>query len=125
MKPEKTASVLIVDDEFLIQELWALVVEDMGLDVCGRAATADDAIQLARAHRPAVVLMDMRLEGEKDGVDAAVAIRSATDSKVIFVTGSHEEKTISRIRTSQPAAILFKPVSDRQIRLVIEAALRE
>jgi DNA-binding NarL/FixJ family response regulator len=125
MEPIKKASVLIVDDEFLIQELWTIVVEDMGLDVCGRAATADDAIELARRHRPSVVLMDMRLDGEKDGVDAAVAIQSAMASKVIFVTGSHEEKTILRIKTSRPAAILFKPVSDRQIRQVIEAALRE
>jgi len=125
MKPKQTASVLIVDDEFLIQELWSMVVEDMGMLVCGRASTAEQAIQLAKEHRPSVILMDLRLDGVKDGVDAALAIKSSFDAKVIFVTGSQEPKAISRIETSSPTSILFKPVADYKLRVAIESALRE
>ena len=66
--------VLVVDDEFLIAMGFRTQVEDMGLAVCGTAATAEEAVLQAQTHRPAVVLMDMRLWGKRDGVDAAIAI---------------------------------------------------
>jgi DNA-binding NarL/FixJ family response regulator len=116
-------TVLVVDDEFLIAEGLCMQVEDMGMRVCATAATADEAVALTRQHRPAVVLMDMRLRGEKDGVDAALAIHQDVGSKVIFITGSREQATIERISLDHPAGVLFKPVSDRQLRTAIETAL--
>jgi len=116
-------TVLVVDDEFLIAQGLSMQVEDMGLPVCGTAATADDAVSLAQRHRPAVVLMDMRLLGDKDGVDAALAIYETVGSKVIFVTGSREPATIARINLDHPAGVLFKPVSDQQLQTAIRAAL--
>lgn len=116
-------SVLIVDDEFLIAQGLRLQVEDMGLEVCATAASADEAVQLSQLHRPAVVLMDMRLQGEKDGVDAAMAIHALVGSKMIFVTGSREPSTMARIQLDHPLAILFKPVSDRRLREAVEGAL--
>lgn len=115
---------LVVDDEPLIANLWRLNLEVMGLDVCGIAATADAAVALAQAHRPAVVLMDVRLRGAKDGVDAAIAIAASVGSKVIFVTGSKEPETIARIQLGKPTAVLFKPVSDRQLQTAVENALK-
>ncbi len=115
--------VLIVDDEFLIQELLSVLVEQMGLTVCGKAETAERAIELAREHRPSLVLMDMRLDGRRDGVDAALEIRELGGSKIIFITGSRDPKTLSRIQTSHPEAILFKPFADRQLRNAVELAL--
>lgn len=118
-------SVLVVDDEFLVAEGLCIQVEEMGHSVCGTAATADEAIHLAQAHRPSVVLMDMRLQGEKDGVDAALAIYSTVQAKVIFVTGSREQSTIDRISLDHPAGLLFKPVSTYQLRTAIEHAIAE
>jgi DNA-binding NarL/FixJ family response regulator len=115
--------VLVVDDEFLIAEGLCLQVEDMDMAVCGTATTADEAVALAMMHRPEVVLMDMRLRGEKDGVDAALAIHAEVGSKVIFITGSREQSTIERIHEDHPAGVLFKPVSDRQLRMAIATAL--
>ena len=116
-------TILVVDDEFLIAQGLCLQVEDMGLTVCGMAATADEAIALAHQHKPAVVLMDMRLQGDKDGVDASLDIHNSVGSKVIFITGSREPATIERINLDHPAGVLFKPVSDRQLRTAIETAL--
>ena len=115
-------TVLVVDDEFLIAEGLRLQVEDMGLEVCATAASADEAIALAQAHRPMIVLMDMRLQGDKDGVDAALAIHDTIGAKVIFVTGSREPSTMARIQLDHPSAVLFKPVADHQLRAAIEAA---
>ncbi len=117
-------SVLVVDDEFLIAMGFRTQVEDMGLAVCGTAATAEDAIIQAQTHRPALVLMDMRLWGKRDGVDAAIAIHNTVGSKVIFITGSREPATIERINQDHPFALLFKPVSSRQLRSAITDAMR-
>ena len=117
-------SVLVVDDEFIIAELWTIHVENMGLEVCGTAATADAAVALAREHRPAIVLMDMRLRGEKDGVDAALEIHASVGSKVIFITGSNEPRTRERIQQDHPEAVLIKPVTERQLRAATADALR-
>jgi DNA-binding NarL/FixJ family response regulator len=109
-------SILIVDDEFFIAQMLTYYVEDMGRTVCGTAATADEAIVLAQEHRPAIVLMGMRLRGAKDGVDAALAIHETVGSKVIFITGSSEPATVSRIALDHPCAVLFKPVAEQQVR---------
>lgn len=116
-------AVLIVEDEHLIALGLAARIEDMGLDVCGTADTADDAVAQARLHRPAVILMDMRLRGAKDGVDAAQAIYESVGSKIIFVTGSREQKTIDRIGLDHPFAILFKPVSDGALEVKVGEAM--
>lgn len=115
--------VLVVDDEYLIAQGLCLQLEDMGLNVCGTAATAETAVALARAHRPSVVLMDVRLRGQGDGVDAAIAIHFAVGSKVIFITGSREPATVDRIKLDHPSAVLFKPLFGRQLQSAIEAAM--
>lgn len=120
---ELNRSVLVVDDEAVIAELWCIHMDTMGLEVCGVAATADDAVRLAETHRPAVVLMDMRLRGAKDGVDAALAIHASVGSKVIFITGSQEPDTMARIQLDHPTAVLIKPVSDRLLQSTVSAAL--
>ena len=122
-EPLQKSVVLIVDDEFLIAEGLCMQVEDMAMAVCGTATTADEALALAMMHRPEVVLMDIRLRGEKDGVDAAQEIHRTVGSKVIFITGSREQATIDRIQLDHPAGVLFKPISDRQLKTAIEVAL--
>lgn len=121
---ELNRSVLVVDDEAIIAELWCMQMQMMDLEVCGVAATADDAVTLAEAHRPAVVLMDMRLRGTKDGVDAALAIHASVGSKMIFITGSQEPDTLARIQLDHPTAVLIKPVSDGLLESTVSAALR-
>jgi DNA-binding NarL/FixJ family response regulator len=115
--------ILVVEDEFLIAQGLCLQIEDMGLAVCGTAASADEAVALAQEFRPALVLMDMRLQGDKDGVDAALEIHYRVGSRVIFITGSREPATMARIQTDHPSAVLFKPISDAQLSLAIHSAL--
>ncbi len=114
----------MVDDEVLIADLWCMILTDMGVNVCGIAPSAAIAIALAERHRPKVILMDFRLKGVKDGVDAALTIGASLKSRIIFITGSSEPSTISRIGLCQPAAILFKPVSERQLQSAVHEALR-
>lgn len=117
--------ILIVEDEELIAMAFKFQIEDIGYSVCATAATAEDAIALAIANRPKVILMDMRLRGEKDGVDAALAIHGRIGSRVIFVTGSKEPSTVERIKSDHPWAILFKPISYRQFETTLRKAMTD
>jgi len=117
-------AVLIVEDEPLIAMGLSAQIEDMGVEVCATADTADGAVAQARMHRPAIILMDVRLRGEKDGIDAAQVIHDSVGSKIIFITGSREQRTIDRIRQDHPFATLFKPVSDRQLQATVKEAMQ-
>ena len=115
--------VLIVEDEFLIADMFETQIEAMGIAVCGIAGTADQAIALAREHHPALVLMDVRLKGDKDGVDAAIAIHDTVGSKIIFITGSREPANIQRMKLDHSIAVLFKPIYGRVLQRAVESAL--
>jgi DNA-binding NarL/FixJ family response regulator len=121
--PKTKPKVLIVDDEFIIANSLSLQAEELGLEVCGSAATAQEAIDLAHMHRPDVVLMDVRLRGPQDGVDAAIAIHEQVGAKVIFITGSREPATMARIELDHPSGVLFKPIYGQQLRTAVDAAL--
>lgn len=114
---------LVVDDEAILLDLWCPHMEIIGVPVCGTASSADAAIAMAIEHRPAVVLMDVRLRGDKDGVDAALVIRETVGSEVVFVTGSKDPEAMARMRLAHPAAVLFKPASDRQLYAAVRDAM--
>lgn len=116
-------SILVVEDEFIIANSLSLQIEEMGYSVCGVAATAREAVELAQAHQPDVVLMDVRLKGGQDGVDAAIAIHETTGAKVIFITGSREPATMARIELDHATAVLFKPIYGHQLRAAVDSAL--
>lgn len=110
---------LIVEDEFLIAEGLRIQLEDLDIDVCGVADTAEEACRLAREYRPDVILMDVRLRDDDDGIEAASEIRRELGSRIIFLTGSREQATIDRIAGQQPEATLFKPVTSHQLRRIL------
>lgn len=105
--------VLIVEDQFLASEFLRIWSEAFGFEVCGVATTADSAVKLAKEHKPTHVLMDVRLDGEKDGVDAAMAIHPAIDTRIIYCTGSSEPSTVTRIQQDHPFDVLFKPIDPK------------
>ncbi|UEM03750.1 response regulator [Skermanella rosea] len=115
--------VLVVDDEHLIALSLTLTLQSMGLRVCGTAATAAKAVELAQTHRPSLILMDVRLKGKTDGVDAAIEIHRHRPTPVIFITGSREPETVERIHRDHPAALLFKPILPGNLREEVDRVL--
>lgn len=113
-------SVLIVEDEALLALMMEEDLTARGFPVVGTAATAEEAVSLALGERPAVILMDVRLRGRRDGIDAALEIyRSHPEIRVVFVTGSQERRTVDRIHEDHPAEVLFKPVAPADIAATI------
>jgi two-component system, response regulator PdtaR len=118
---EPKGKVLIVEDQFLASEFLRIWTEAYGFEVCAVATTAHEAIEFARQHKPTHVLMDVRLNGDGDGVDAAMQVQKLIDTRIIYCTGSSEASTVARINMDHPFEILFKPIDSQ---LLGEALLR-
>lgn len=113
--------VLIVEDEALIAWTLSTMIEDLGMAVAGMAATADDALAQAEALKPDLILMDIRLKGEKSGITACRLIRERSNVPVILVTGHGDPTSVRLAEEAGPAAILLKPVRAQHL----EAAIRK
>lgn len=121
--PEMTAAlrVLIVEDEVMIALGLESQIEDFGFEVCGVAASGEEAVQLAAQDRPDLILMDINLAGEMDGVEAARQIRDERDVRIVFVTAYGGGAMLERVRAAVPdATILTKPVDERDLLDAIE-----
>jgi two-component system, response regulator PdtaR len=116
--------VLIVEDMFLNSEFLRVWVEALGHEVCGVAVSVDTAHALAGTHRPDVILMDLLLEGDGDGVDAAMEIRRTQSPPIIFITACSEAKSIARILAADPFRVLPKPVAPQELFDALRAAGR-
>lgn len=120
---QRAGCVVVVEDEFLIADLLAAMVEEIGMTVCGMATTSEEALALVSAHPAALVLLDVRIRGRLDGVETARRIRATTGVPIIFVTGSREPQTLERMAEVQGAGVLFKPISSTQLRRAVDRAL--
>lgn len=118
--PKTQRTVIVVEDDFLIATYLEDICESFGLRVVGMADNADCAVTLIRENKPDFVLMDFRLKGERDGVDAIVEARRSTPKlKVIYLTGSSEPSTIRRIESTEPHCVLIKPISETPLRMAL------
>ena len=111
--------ILIVEDDALIALDLQQTVEELGGAVVGRASRADDAIGLAAKHRPDVVLMDIRLAGGSDGIEAAHGIRRLQQIPIIFVTGNTDPATRERVLEISDVSLLNKPVDHLQLGAIL------
>jgi CheY-like chemotaxis protein len=107
--------ILIVEDEAVASMLLKKQLERLGYVVGGTAARGDEAIDCARHQDFDLVLMDIRLAGEMDGIQAAQGIRMIKKIPVIFLTGYQDEDILARALTVNPAAYLVKPVKTEQL----------
>ena len=115
-------SILIVDDEVIIARDLETRLEAMGYEVAGIASSGSEAIRLATDLRPSLVLMDIVLKGEIDGIAAAAEIRRRCGIPVIYVTAYADAKTLERAKVTEPFAYLVKPFSERELNANIEMA---
>jgi len=106
---------LIVEDETMIALSLEADMRELGFDTCDLAADGQEAFSHATSNQPDVVLMDVNLEGGREGIEAAKRLREACDVPIVFVTGCHDRDTVARIHKVVPGApVLGKPVwSDR------------
>ncbi len=115
--------ILVVEDETVVARDLQTRLARLGYTVVDTTARGDSAIVLAEQHNPDLVLMDIRLQGEIDGITAADVIRSRYHLPVVYLTAHADELTIDRARATEPFGYILKPFDERELRIVIEMAL--
>jgi signal transduction histidine kinase len=121
--PAAGARVLVVEDEHLVALDIQLRLTRMGY-VPVVAFTGAEALARAADEPFDLVLMDIRLKGAMDGIEAATAIRAAHDVPVIYLTAYADNPTVERARLTEPYGYLLKPFQDRELKATIQIALQ-
>ena len=116
--------VLIVEDDAIIAMYIQLKLEDMGYKVVAKARNGEEAISHANEHNPELIIMDVILEGEMDGIEAVEKILETLDIPVIYLTASSDEATIKRLMKTEPHGFIIKPFDDRILQSAIHIAIQ-
>lgn len=115
-------SVLIVEDERITAKLLSKQVQDCGFDVLAISSNGESAIDIASQDNPDLVLMDITLEGEIDGIEAAKIIFEKSATPVVFITSSNDDATIKRATETNPYGYCIKPIDKNELKSVMELA---
>ena len=116
-------SIMVVEDESVVALHISEMLNRMGYNVTATADSGEDAIKKAEEIRPDIVLMDIVLKGEMDGIEAAGQIHSRFNIPVIFLTAYGDEQTLERAKITEPYGYVLKPFKERELRIAIEIAL--
>jgi len=115
--------VLVVEDDPIVAADLKHKLRDFGYEVCAKAVTGEEAIEAAKEHRPAVVLMDITLEGKMDGVDAAEEIRKTLALPVVYLTAHSDQTTVERAKLTLPYGYVLKPIREIELKIALEMAI--
>ena len=111
-----STKILIVEDDMIIQLFLNKVLTDAGFDVVGEARNSSEAIELASTLRPDLILMDIGLDGDVDGVGTAEEINKLMSVPIVFMTGNSDQATLERARKTNPKDFIFKPIDEDRLK---------
>ena len=115
--------ILIVDDEWLTRLEIEEMLTDLGYDVAGQAETGAEAVAMARELNPDLILMDVEMPGEINGIDAARVIKAELGTPIVFVSGYGDPEHIEAAKEIAPFGYVMKPFDEREIHAFVEIAL--
>lgn len=115
--------VLVVEDEYILAINLQESLEGLGYRVVDIVDSATEAIEKANELRPNLILMDIRLQGEMDGIQAAEEIWRKLQIPVIYLTGLSDKNTVERATLTSPFGYILKPVSEQELYVAIQTAL--
>jgi diguanylate cyclase (GGDEF)-like protein len=119
----RAVQVLIVEDEGLVAKDISRALVRLGYNVVGRVPSGEEAAHQATLLKPDLILMDVHLRGELDGIGAAKLIRHGIDVPVVFLTAFSDKETLDRAMSAQPFGYVVKPFQQVELRCAIEIAL--
>ncbi|MGK4567487.1 response regulator [Flavobacterium sp. 3HN19-14] len=114
--------ILVVEDELIIAEDMCNVLSNMGYGVVGNAMDYEEAIAFLDAEKPDLILLDVNLNGKKDGIDLAEIINQNYEVPFIFTTSYSDAVTLERAKKTNPINYLVKPFKKEQLFTAIEMA---
>ncbi len=117
------ARILLVDNEAAVLKPLKKFLTEIEHEVVGTATSGDESIAMAKSHKPDLVLMDISLPGEIDGIEAADIIKEELKIPSIFITGHARRDYVDRATLVEPLGFILKPFKMSEVRAAIEVAL--
>lgn len=114
--------ILIVEDEMLIAANIAMQLESIGYEVVGIVPRGIEAVNSAKLDKPDLVLMDINLKGEMDGIETAIAMQKLAKMPIIYLTANSDEAHFNRAKATNPYAFISKPFKKLDLQHAIELA---
>lgn len=121
--PKEQYKIQIVEDEEDVAEILQKLITSIGHVVVNSSPTGKDAIFYAGEMHPDLVLMDIELSGETDGIETAIQLKSLHNIPIVFVTGAFDNQTIERAKQAEPMGYIIKPVDIQELKVTIEFAI--
>jgi DNA-binding NarL/FixJ family response regulator len=125
MRATGSPCILLVEDDFLVGMEVEAGLEGAGYEVAGIATTAEEAVELAAARRPALVVMDIRLASERDGIDAALEIFRTLGIRSLFASAHVDAQVRARAEAARPLGWVAKPYRVETLLAAVVEALNE
>lgn len=122
---QRDGKVLIIEDDLLVALDMEATLSEAGLCVVGRAVSADEAASIARSTKPDVVVMDIRLTGARDGVDAALQLYRDFGLRCVFATAHQDKATRMRAEPAKPFGWVAKPYLPNTLVYAVRQALTQ
>ncbi len=116
--------IIIVEDDLILSLLLEKQIQRMGYKVAAKVNNGEEAVEKIRGENPDLVLMDIKLVGEMDGVEAIDHVRKFSDVPVLYLTGNSDDITKKRAKATNPVAYMVKPVDMSLLKLTIQNVLR-
>jgi two-component system, response regulator PdtaR len=117
--------ILLVEDDDVIARVAEWRLKNLGYTFCGRATTGAEAMELVVNEKPDLVLMDINIKGNIDGIETAKMIKNGFNIPVVYVTSHSDGPTLERAKATRPDGFIVKPFEDQDLRVAIELALRK
>lgn len=117
-------TILIVEDNPVIADLISWRLSEMGYLVAGTAEDSIEALSQIEQHKPALVLMDINLPGDKDGIDTATEIIDRYNIPIVYISSILDAPIMERAKKTKPRGYIVKPFTDNQLRATVEMALQ-
>ena len=115
--------ILVVEDNLITAEVISHLIRKLGHSVAAKLTSGEGAVEWVSQHEADLILMDVQLDGEMDGIDAAAIIRRGSQIPIVYLTANSDPHTISRAKQTQASGYLSKPVDERTLRSAVDDAL--
>ena len=121
----ESTRVMVVEDDHLIALEIEGALRDAGFNVVGIGTSAEEALEMAAKQHPQLAVMDIRLNGNRDGIEAAIELFSSHEIRCVFATAHHTAETRRRAEPAKPLAWVPKPYTMRSLIEVVQGAVRD
>jgi two-component system, response regulator PdtaR len=124
-RSDKSDRILIVEDDMLVASEIEATLRDAGFEIAGIASTSEEAMQLTQAELPTLAVMDIRIAGDRDGIDTALELFRSRGIRCIFASAHSDYDSRLRAEPAAPLGWLQKPYTMASLTAMVRAAVRE